>query len=234
VTISNTCTLDLNGMTLDLGNNNLTVNTASGNLTIRDSTATTAPIVSDDYSTVTYTAGEIKSTTNPLYAFNAATITLESGKITSTAGQGVVVGYYAAPRLKFSSSFVMNGGYIQSQEAGIFTAYESTAQINGGVIKSDNNGCIMDNGSPGAAGTKGSTVNVTGGTLIADMQTEGCVSIVIYRANKGTLNVTGGKLVSLKGTTIVARSGDVNISGNTEMIALGVVGKLKVNNTSSK
>ena len=224
VTGSNSPTLDLNGHTLNLGSRCINASGTSASLTIKDSTATTEPVVSDDYSTVTYTAGKIKSTgVYVIEATKGVTVTLESGIIDASEGTyGIKLGNFDKTSVSNSSSgnLVMNGGYIQSKDAGIWTSYESTAQVSGGVISAANNGAIMDNGKDGAAGTNGSTVTVSGGTLIGNITSSGYVSVGIYRANKGTLNVTGGKIVSTSGAGIVARAGTVNISDDAEIIAL--------------
>ena len=87
--IESDSTLDLSGHDLEFtGTGYICVcGNANVNLIIKDSAATTEPVVSDDYSTVTYNAGKIKATTDSvIWAFQGATVTLENGIIDASEG----------------------------------------------------------------------------------------------------------------------------------------------------
>ena len=76
-------------ITLDLAGFNITAASTSafivnGKLIIKDSTAVTSPVVSSDYSSVTYTSGEITSSKTTVLAQNGGQVIVESGSVIST------------------------------------------------------------------------------------------------------------------------------------------------------
>ena len=204
-------TLDLNGHNLDLASYSITV---SGNLTVKDSSiGTTVPTVSEDGNyTVTYDSGKITSTGSVVITQNNGIFTLESGSIESgdcalCAGSGSTT----------SGTVNVYGGYVLAQEFGVLTAKDSTANIYGGVIETKDNAVLGGNGT---AGQGGYTINVYDGTLIGRITTADYVSCGIYHPNEGSVNVSGGTIISTSGAGIVARAGQTNVTGGT-IIALG-------------
>ena len=204
-------TLDLNGHNLDLASYSIRV---SGNLTVKDSSiGTTVPTVSEDGNyTVTYDSGKITSTGSVVITQNNGIFTLESGSIESgycalCAGSGSTT----------SGTVNVYGGYVLAQEFGVLTAKDSTANIYGGVIETKDNAVLGGNGT---AGQGGYTINVYDGTLIGRITTADYVSCGIYHPNEGSVNVSGGTIISTRGAGIVARAGQTNVTGGT-IIALG-------------
>lgn len=214
-TIQKNITLDLNGH--DVNIQSLTANNGAV-LTLEDNTATTEPIVSSDYNTVTYTAGTMKLAKN-ITANNGACITVNSGKYTTSSGYIL----FAANGDKtgtneIKSTVTVNGGYLQSQEFTISPQGEgASANVNGGVLVAKDNAVVAGNGSKGLGGT---TININGGTMIGHIQTGGYVACGVYHPQNGTLNISGGKIVALGGAGIVMRSGQLNQTGG-EVIATG-------------
>ncbi len=148
------------------------------------------------------------ATTDP--TISGTTITYTSGKINfGTSGLGV--------ECTSGAELVVNSGWLVAQEAVAYVYGTGKVTVNNGVLESRDNGVIMGNGS---AGKGGYTMTVNGGILLGHIQTAGYASMVIYHPNEGTLNITGGTLVSENGPAIVVRSGEVNISGGI-ITALG-------------
>ena len=222
--INENTVLDLNGKTLTLnGEIGIVVNNNT-NFTVCDSSVTQPPQVTDEYD-VNYSSGKIQYNNSncAIQVQNGANFTLESGTIYSDKGNGVNVLAQTKPNEEeYNSSATIKGGYISAQEFGI-GVYGRTAvlNVNGGVIEARDNAAVAGNGSRDADYTpEGYVINVNGGMLIGKIKTTGYVSCGIYHPNAGTVNVTGGEIISTNGAGIVARAGQTNISGGT-IIALG-------------
>ncbi len=230
--------LDLNGKTFTTSDS-FEVN--KGKLEVKDGTVTVDPVVSEDYSTVSYQSGKIvlNNKDYALSATNGGQITLTSGTILATKN----IGLYAEGDFngleEINSTVTINGGYIQAQEVAVLVAGKgSTAVINNGVLKTVDNYAVGGNGTY-EDGKKlgGTTININGGTLIGNIKSSGYISVAIYHPQEGTLNISGGTLYSSNGNGICIRGGKVNISGNTKIIAKGnssgKVGDSKVVTSSS-
>ena len=213
-------------LTLDLNGNTLTAQVVVlGDLTIEDSTMTEGPLISEDGKyTVTYAnSGKITSAYTTVDAQRGGTVTLESGMVESTGNIALFATGNSMPGGNAINSTVnINGGYVFAREFGASPQGNgATININGGVIEAQDNAVIGGNGTNTTTNNLGGyTINMTGGTLIGRIETGGYVSCGIYHPNDGTVNVSGGTIVSTNGAGIVARAGRTNITGGT-IIALG-------------
>ena len=88
---------------------------------------------------------------------------------------------------------------------GVYAKNGSTVEFKSGSIHVGGASCISTNNTTG-----GSTINVSGGELLADY------GYAIYMPAQGEVNITGGKVQGVH-----ARMGTVNISGNAEILPVG-------------
>ena len=174
-----TLTLDLNGHTLNGGNNNgeSPALTNNGTITIKDSSETqTGTIKRED------TAG-----TSSYYTIkNEGTMTIESGNITNaSSGTSLIVNGYSKP-----GTLNISGGTIQQDD---FIAVKNdefgTLNITGGTIKSNNQ-----------AVQNWKDATISGGTLNGD------VSSWAYAKVAGKTEITGDTVVT--GNVIAAWYGE--------------------------
>ena len=220
-------------LTLDLAGKNIESNSeygtvvSEGKLTVKDSTATAKPVVNDDH-TVTYVSGKITNTHgkgSALRAANGGEIILESGSVESTGNIGVYAqGNYTPGGEAQHSKITVKGGYILAQEcAASAQGNGATLDIQGGVLKSKDNAVISGNGTKSS--TKdcgGTTINISGGTMIGTIQTKGYIACGVYHPQAGTLNITGGTFQIENGVGVLVRAGSANITGG-EIITTGAV-----------
>ena len=221
-------TLDLNGQTLETSNTIL----VNGNLTVMDATAmdataTVSPSISNDYETVTYDAGKIynnKAARDP----GAVVITVrDGGRLTHNSGtlessKNYTVAVYGETRTAnwntpIDSTAVINGGYHVGQEGGpaVF-GNGATLDISGGVIVGEDNSAVAGNGTrSNTENCGGTTINITGGTLIGHITSPKYIACGIYHPQEGALNISGGTIYADGGVGILMRAGNANITGGT-------------------
>lgn len=202
-------TLDLNGKTVT-GQANAAVLVDGGSLTVQDRTVTAEPVVGDDY-TVTYTSGVLEAGAgkHAVQVYNGGSFVLQSGTVSSTGNCGI----YAGATDSGSGTATINGGYVHAREYGVGAINEGTTlNINGGVIVADDNAAVAGNGTEGLGGT---TINIAGGTMISKLITNGYITCGVYHPQSGTLNITGGTIVSTNGVGVLMRGGSANITGGT-------------------
>lgn len=207
-------TLDLNGKTVT-GQANAAVLVDGGSLTVQDSTVTAEPVVGDDY-TVTYTSGVLEAGADEIAikVYNGGSFVLQSGTVSSTGDCGI----YAGAENNGNGTATVNGGYVHAREYGVGAINEGTTlNINGGVIVADDNAAVAGNGTPGLGGT---TINIAGGTMIGHIISDGYITCGVYHPQSGTLNITGGTIVSTNGVGVLMRGGSASITGGT-IIARG-------------
>lgn len=221
-------TLDLAGHTLT-SKNSIEV---SGNLTLDDSTATGQPIVSSDYETVTYEAGKIVNANTITKGENAVTIVVKGGgAFTQNAGtiesqKNYTIGIYgnnaAGATDPINTSVYIKGGYQVGPEGGPMVAGKGALlEVSGGVIVGTDNAPVAGNGTiDSAEDDGGTTINISGGTLIGHIKSSGYIALGIYHPQAGTLNITGGTIYADGGAGIVMRAGELNMTGG-EVIATG-------------
>ena len=218
-------------ITLDLAGKNIQSNdatsknavTVEGKLTVKDSTAATAPEVSGD--TVTYVSGKITASNLGLYAINGGEIVLESGSVESTGNIGVFVkGNMTTSGDAIHSKITVKGGYILSQEnAASAQGRGAELNIEGGVLKAKDNAVISGNGTKNAdKDFGGTTMNISGGTMIGGIQTPKFIACGVYHPQQGMLNITGGKFQITNGVGVLVRAGSANIKGG-EIVTTGSV-----------
>ena len=224
-------TLDLNGKTLTEDK----VMIVSGNLTIMDSTATSEPVVSSDYGTVTYDSGAIVNTRNEspwgdchtIVVNGGGQLTLKSGAIQSTGNCGVYVNGNLNPessedKAPVNSKFTMEGGYIKALEFGAAVGGRGAAlDISGGVIVAENNAAVAGNGTNSADAYYGGTaINISGGTIISHITAEEYIACGVYHPQKGELNISGGTIYADGGVGVLMRGGVLNMTDG-QVIATG-------------
>lgn len=235
-------TLDLNGKTLT----ETDVMIVEGNLTIMDSTAPAAPQVSSDYETVNYDAGAIVNIRNESPWGNCHTIvvqdggqvTLLSGKIKSTGNCGIYVNGNLNPEgsdntADILSKLTVEGGYIEALEFGAAVAGRGAQlDISDGVIVAENNAAVAGNGTNSQNAYYGGTkIDISGGTVISHITSDGYIACGIYHPQRGELNISGGTIYADGGVGLLMRGGTATISNGVIAAtgtASGKVGDSKV------
>ena len=223
IPVGKVLTLDLNGQTLTTSDTIL----VNGNLTVMDATATVPPSISDNCETVTYSAGKIynnKAARDPeavvITVRNGGQLTHNSGTLESSKNYTVAV--YGETRTAewdtpIGSTAIINGGYHVGQEGGpaVF-GNGAILDISGGVIVGKDNSAVAGNGTRSdTENYGGTTINITGGTLIGHITSPGYIACGIYHPQEGALNISGGKIYADSGVGILMRAGNANITGGT-------------------
>ena len=217
--------LDLNGKTFSSSDNTVTV---KGTMVIKDEQAG-QPSVSDDYKTVSYTAGKItssKSRGSGVSVLEGGNLTLESGIVESTNNNGI--GVHGSEKTEswdtsIESSVTVTGGLVKAQEYGI-GIYGNGAKltVSGGVVTTVDNAAVAGNGTcDNTTNFGGTTINIEGGTLIGNIQSSGYIANGIYHPQAGVCNISGGTIVANNGVGILMRNGELNVTGNPEVISTG-------------
>lgn len=213
-------TLDLAGKNIQSSANAVTV---EGKLTIKDSTATAEPQVNG--SDVTYTSGKVSGTDAAIAALNGGEVIVESGMYESTKNIGLsAVGNITPGGNAVKSMITVKGGYVLAQEYAA-SAQGRGAELNivGGVLKAKDNAVIGGNGTKDdKADRGGTTINISGGTMIGGIQTPNYIACGVYHPQEGTLNITGGKFQITNGVGVLIRAGSANITGG-EIVTTGSV-----------
>lgn len=232
-------TLDLNGKTLSV-TEPVKVSENGTSLTVKDSSAASDPSVNEDFSMVTYEAGKITNTLSERVT-NAVTVEvrdgasfiLESGILESVKNYTVAVyGNISREGSPVRTTAFVHGGYQVGQEGGpaVF-GNGAVMNIDGGVIVGLDNSAVAGNGTVNdTTDYGGTTINISGGTLIGRIVTGGYNANAVYQPQSGTLNISGGTLYAENGTAVVVRAGEVNITGGTILstgTAQGYVGDSK-------
>lgn len=203
--------LDLNGKHITSFVSSVVV---KGHWTVMDSTAREDELVVGDKNTVTYQFGSIRASDDKkrdaIHVQDGGTFVLESGTVSATnvaiCADGVIDGSGAA------SSVIIKGGYVESTETAVLVRGQGgKAVIEGGILLSKDNAVVSGNGTPKYAGT---TIEMSGGTLIGKIITPGYIPCGIYHPQKGTLNVTGGEIRAPGGVGILMRGGSLTIGEN--------------------
>ena len=240
-------TLDLNGsdLTITAADNNTNGIQVSGTFTLLDSTATEQPAV-DGEMTVSYEFGKYtyNGCRTAVIITEGGTFNLESGTIDASgfkSGEKDADGIYAVGNYNTgetggkASTVNINGGYILAREYGVgVRGLGAVANIQGGVIETEDNAAVAGNGTVNDTQNNGGTIiNITGGTLIGNITTEGYIACGVYHPQQGTLNISGGTIYA-DGVGVLMRAGDANITGGTiiaagEETTSGYVGDKKTN-----
>lgn len=201
-----TVTLDLNGSHVDV---RIPVGIiVEGSLTVVDSTAKEEELIVNDVNDkkpVPYQFGSIntgndEAKRDAIHVQNGGNFVLQSGTVSATN---------IAIAVEAGSTATIDGGYVEAQESALVVlGNDAKANINGGILLSKDNATVAGNGLPQNAGT---TINMTGGTLVGKITTTGYTTCGIYHPQKGTLNVTGGKIIAHGGVGILMRGGELKL-----------------------
>ncbi len=182
-----------------------------GNWTVMDSTAKENDLIVNnvnDKNTVPYqfgsiTTGNVTTKRDAIHVQNNGTFVLQSGTVSATN---------IAIAVEAGSTATIDGGYVEAQESALVVlGNDAKANINGGILLSKDNATVASNGLPQYAGT---TINMTGGTLVSKITTTGYIPCGIYHPQKGTLNITGGEIRAPGGVGILMRGGSLNVGDN--------------------
>ncbi len=134
-----------------------------------------------------------------------------SGKLISTRN-GVFVG--STSSFEVNNEFIMDSGYIESQEFGVAVFGCGSITINSGTIIAKDNGAVGANGSKKYAPYP-YTITINGGTLIGKTESAGYANCGLYAPNAGNVYVNGGSITGEAGAGIVMRGGNVVVTGGS-------------------
>lgn len=213
-------------VTLDLAGHNITASGTTaiivrGSLTVKDSTATGAPTVAG--SDVTYTSGKVSANQAAIAVADGGKVVVESGTFESSKNIALFAeGNLTPGGSAVNSKITVKGGYVLAKEfAASAQGRGAELSIEGGVLKAKDNAVIGGNGTKTATVDRGgTTINISGGTMIGTILTPGYIACGVYHPQEGTLNITGGTFQIENGVGILVRAGSANITGG-EIITTG-------------
>ena len=222
--VARNVTIDLNGKNLTLSS--ITVD-KGGNLTIKDSgTGGTYNGLGANYSVRVKRGG--------IFNLESGTLTNSS---TATGTSNVVVrvegGTATTPA---ASTANIKGGKIESNGTPVFVRDPgATVNVSGGDLVGSGLACIAGNGTEGMGGTN---INISGGTLTAKPYDDTSAACGIYHPNEGTLKITGGTINVTGGVGVLMRGGQMDMTGGVinargDISKTGTVGDSRVVVTSS-
>lgn len=222
--ISKNVTLDLNGKNLIFSS--MTVD-KGGNLTIKDSgTGGTYNGLGANYSVRVKRGG----------IFNLESGTLTNSSTASGTSNVVVRVEGGTATTPAASTANIKGGKIESKGTPVFVRDPgATVNVSGGELVGNGLACIAGNGSKGMGGT---TINISGGTLTAKPYDDTSAACGIYHPNEGTLKITGGTINVTGGVGVLMRGGQMDMTGGVinalgDISKTGTVGDSRVVVTSS-
>lgn len=218
-------------VTLNLNGKNLTFSyiTASkgGNLTIKDSgTGGTYNGTGANYSVYVKRGG----------IFNLESGTLTNSSTASGTSNVVVRVEGGTATTPAASTANIKGGKVESKGTPIFVRDPgATVNVSGGELVGNGLACIAGNGSEGMGGT---SINISGGTLTAKPYDDTSAACGIYHPNEGTLKITGGTINVTGGVGVLMRGGQMDMTGGVinalgDISKTGTVGDSRVVVTSS-
>lgn len=130
-----------------------------------------------------------------------------NGGIVSTKNCGIAAGN--------NSVTTILSGTISGQEGAVITGKSSGAVINieGGNLSAADNAVIAGNGTNREG--EPNVINISGGTFVSNIESKGYIACGVYAPWKDVINITGGEFVANNGCGVLARAGQVNITGGT-------------------
>lgn len=140
----------------------------------------------------------------------------KTGKIISTRNVGVGVGHDSTTTIEYAN--------IEAVEGAVITGYATgaTITINDGKFSASDNAVIAGNGNNTDNNATGKPVrvnpnkiNILGGTFTGNIQTNGYIACGIYAPWKDIITVSGGNFIVNNGIGIVARAGQVTVTGGS-------------------
>ena len=210
-------------ITLDLNSHVMTgYLIVNGSVVLVDSTVTAEPVVSSDFETVTYTSGKIVNSGTAVLVDNGGSFVMKSGMVESTGNLGVSVNgqdEYTGWETPVHSTADIQGGYVYAREFGA-AAYGNGAEltVSGGVIATIDNAAVAGNGNVSEGSNQnfgGTTINITGGTMIGHIVSDGYIACGVYHPQSGVLNISGGTIYADGGVGVLMRNGALNFTGGT-------------------
>lgn len=226
-TISKALTLDLNGHTIEGSeqmNSVITIEKAA--VTIQDSTAE-APSVGVN-SAVSYSGGQIHGGYNAVVVNQGGSLTLLSGQLAADKNIALCVEgqkTYKDWATPIASQATVNGGYLTGREgAAAVLGNGAVLNINGGVLTATDNAVVAGNGSCSESSNKnygGTTINISGGTMIGHITTPGYIACGVYHPQAGTLSITGGTIYADGGVGVLMRNGALTVSNDAIITGSG-------------
>ena len=222
--VTKNVTLDLNGKNLTFSS--MTVD-KGGNLTIKDSgTGGTYNGLGANYSVCVKRGG----------IFNLESGTLTNSSSASGTSNVVVRVEGGTATTPAASTANIKGGKIESKGTPVFVRDPgATVNVSGGDLVGSGLACIAGNGSEGMGGT---SINISGGTLTANPYDDTSAACGIYHPNEGTLKITGGTINVTGGVGVLMRGGQMDMTGGVinalgDISKTGTVGDSRVVVTSS-
>ena len=223
--------LDLNGYTLS-STSDAGITVSAGKLVVKDSKAAQPTV--DGATVSSYAGGRISAKMVGVRVWDGGQFELQSGMVESAEDLGIYVQGNINGDGMTASTATISGGYVKAQEHAVSPQGNgATVIVSGGVLESMDNAVIGGNGSAKRGGT---SVTVSGGTLVGRIQSAGSIACGIYQPQDGTLDITGGTIIADAGAGVVARAGKVTITGGTIRAtgtATGKVGDANVEIPSS-
>lgn len=200
--------LDLNGYTLS-STSDAGITVSAGKLVVKDSKAAQPTV---DGATISgYAGGRISAKMVGVRVWDGGQFELQSGMVESAEDLGIYVQGNINGDGMTASTATISGGYVKAQEHAVSPQGNgATVIVSGGVLESMDNAVIGGNGSAKRGGT---SVTVSGGTLVGRIQSAGSIACGIYQPQEGTVEVSGGTIIADGGAGIVARAGKVTITG---------------------
>lgn len=208
---------------------NTTYNTLSGaiaaaengkTITLLSNTSGQVVIPTDKDITLDLNGNTITHTGTTVYNLGKLTIcdssNDKSGKIISTGNVGVGVGHNSTTTIEYAT--------IEAVEGAVITGYATgaTITINDGKFSASDNAVIAGNGNNTDNNATGKPVrvnpnkiNILGGTFTGNIQTNGYIACGIYAPWKDIITVSGGNFIVNNGIGIVARAGQVTVTGGS-------------------
>ena len=140
----------------------------------------------------------------------------KSGKIISTGNVGVGVSHNSTTTIEYAN--------IEAPEGAVITSYATGATIiiKDGIFSASDNAVIAGNGNntDDKAVNKPvrvtpNKINILGGTFTGNIKTNGYIACGIYAPWKDIITVSGGNFIVNNGIGIVARAGQVTVTGGS-------------------
>lgn len=197
--------------------------TAAGNgktITLLKNTSGEVVIPTDKNITLDLNGNTITHTGTTVYNLGNLTICDSSndktGKIISTGNVGVGVGHDSTTTIEYAN--------IKAVEGAVITGYATgaTITIKDGNFSASDNAVIAGNGNNTDSNATGNPVrvnpnkiNILGGTFTGNIKTTGYIACGIYAPWKDIITVSGGNFTVNNGIGIVARAGQVTVTGGS-------------------
>lgn len=140
----------------------------------------------------------------------------KTGKIISTGNVGVGVGHDSTTTIEYAN--------IEAVEGAVITGYATgaTITIKDGNFSASDNAVIAGNGNNTDSNATGNPVrvnpnkiNILGGTFTGNIKTTGYIACGIYAPWKDIITISGGNFIVNNGIGIVARAGQVTVTGGS-------------------